>query len=249
MEYALLFILGTVFGSFYNVVIYRLPRNMSLLRPPSFCPSCGSKIRWFDNVPLISYVVLRGKCRDCGARIPLQYPLVELSSGLLMVLTYWVWGLSADFLVYYAFFSSLLILSVIDLKWFLLPDRITIPGMLMGVLTSPFRETITPIGSISGIFLGFFLSLAIYFYYIRIRKVEGLGFGDVKLLGFIGSVTGPYGVLISMFFGSLIALAYASPLIIRNKTIQFAIPFGPFLSLGCFLGVLLKEKVLSFLGF
>ena len=248
MEYVLLFILGTVFGSSYNVVIYRLPRNVSLLNPPSSCPSCGSRIRWFDNIPVISYLVLRGRCRTCGARISVQYPLVEVASGALMVLSYARWGPSLDFAVYYLFFSALLVLSLIDLWWFILPDRITIPGMVLGLLASPFRETLTPLESLVGFGVGILISLGIYLYYVRIRRMEGLGLGDVKLLGFIGSVTGPYGVLSALFLGSLLGLLWVLPTLIRNRNLQFAIPFGPFLSLGCFVGVLVEDRVMGFLG-
>lgn len=248
MEYVLLFVLGLAAGSFYNVVIYRLPRNVSFISPPSSCPSCGSRIRWYDNIPVVSYILLKGRCRFCGARISPQYPVVELLSGLLIVFSYQRWGLSLDFLVYYLFFSALLVLSLIDLRWFILPDQITLPGIALGLIVSPFRETLNLTESILGAILGGGVSLAIYLYYVRFRKIEGLGFGDVKLLAFIGSVTGPYGALASLFLGSFLGLLFAFPTVIRRKTVKFAIPFGPFLSLGCFIGILLEDRVLSFLG-
>jgi leader peptidase (prepilin peptidase)/N-methyltransferase len=248
MEYAVLFVLGLILGSFYNVVIYRLPRNVSLLDPPSSCPSCGSKIKWYDNIPVVSYILLRGRCRVCGARISPQYPLVEVASGLLILISYQRWGLSADFLVHYLFFSALLILSLIDLRWFILPDVITLPGTVLGVVSSFFRESVGPAESLAGVLVGAGIPAAVYLYYVKFRGFEGLGLGDIKLLAFIGSVTGPYGVLSSLFLGSFFGLLFALPKVVRSGNIKFAIPFGPFLSLGCFVGVLLRERILTFLG-
>ncbi len=244
--YLIAFILGLVFGSFYNVLIYRLPRNISIIFPSSFCPHCKRKIKWYDNIPLISFIVLKGKCRYCGEKISIQYPLVELASGLLAVISLYKWGLSLEAVIMYFFFSSLLVMSLIDLKFFILPDQINIPGIVLGILVSFFREDITFKESLLGASAGFLISFGIYIFYVKIRGFEGLGFGDVKLLTFIGSVTGIYGVLISLFLGSIFGLIFAVPSIIKNKSVQFAIPFGPFLSLGCFTGVLFKEQILSF---
>lgn len=248
MDYLFVFVVGLAFGSFYNVLIYRLPRNISVTFQRSRCPHCGSRIRWYDNIPLISYLILRGRCRDCGARISLQYPLVELTSGILALLSYVKWGSSVDAFVYYFFFSALLVASLIDLKFFIIPDVITLPGIVLGIGSSLFREEIDPIRSVAGAVVGFLVPLGIYLYYVKIRKMEGLGFGDVKLLTFIGSVTGIYGVLASLFLGSVVGLLFALPSIVRYRNVQFVIPFGPFLSLGCFFGVLFKDDILRFLS-
>ena len=247
MDYLVVFLVGLVLGSFYNVLIYRLPRNVSVVFPSSHCPHCGAKIRWYDNIPLLSFLILRGRCRDCGERISFQYPLVELSSGLLALLSYQRWGLSPDALIYYLFFSALLVVSLIDLKFFIIPDLITIPGIAMGLTSSFFRDDITPLQSFVGAVAGFLIPFLIYIYYVKFRKMEGLGFGDVKLLTMVGSVAGIYGVLSALFLGSLFGLIFAIPSILKNRNIQFVIPFGPFLSLGCFVGVLFKERVLSFI--
>ncbi|HIQ30649.1 MAG TPA: prepilin peptidase [Aquifex aeolicus] len=245
MILAFLFLLGTVLGSFYNVLTYRLPKGMSLLNPPSHCPRCKSKIRWYDNIPLVSYLLLRGKCRECGAPIPLSYPIVEFSSGALAVLSYLRWGMSVDALIMYALFSALIVISVIDMRHFIVPDRITLPGIALGLVSSPLRESFTFHQSLTGTLIGFLLPFLIYLYYVKFRKMEGLGFGDVKLLSMIGSMTGPYGVLSALFLGSAIGLVFALPLVIKNRSIKFAIPFGPFLSAGCFLGVYLSEFFLN----
>lgn len=236
-------------GSFYNVVIYRLPKGETFLFERSRCPKCRSPIRWYDNIPILSFLLLRGRCRNCGERISLQYPLVELASGLLAVICLFKWGLGTEALIYYGFFSALLVLSVIDLQTFLLPDSITLPGIAVGLLLSPFREDISLYESLLGAGAGFLIPFLIYIYYVKVRKMEGLGFGDVKLLAFVGSFTGIYGVLSALFLGSFVGLVAVLPILLKNKNLQFVIPFGPFLSLGCFLGVLFKERILNFLGF
>ena len=246
MEYGIVFLIGLVLGSFYNVLIYRLPRNISVVFPSSQCPSCGHRIRWYENIPLLSYILLRGKCSNCGERISLQYPLVELGSGLLAVFSLYRWGISPDGAVMYLFFSALMVISLIDLRFFIIPDVITIPGTALGLLSSPFREEITITASLLGAVAGFGIPLLIYTYYVKVRKMEGLGFGDVKLLAFVGSVSGIYGVMSAIFIGSLAGLLYALPSVIKSRSVQFVIPFGPFLSLGCFLGIVFEEPIRSF---
>jgi leader peptidase (prepilin peptidase)/N-methyltransferase len=247
MEYLIALLVGLILGSFYNVVIHRLPEGKSVIFPPSSCPKCGSRIRWYDNIPLLSYLLLRGRCRDCGATISIRYPIVELSSGLLAVLSLWLWGTSLEAILHYLFFSSLLVMSIIDLKLFILPDEINIPGIFISLAVSFFRHDITPLESLLGASLGFGLPFLIYIYYVKVRKMEGLGFGDVKLLTFIGAFGGVYGVLASLMLGSLLGLMYALPFLIKNKNLQFVIPFGPFLSLGCFLGIVFKGYILDFI--
>ncbi len=248
--YLLAFVIGLALGSFYNVVVYRVSRGVSLVLPPSHCPECKKPIRWYDNIPLVSYVVLMGRCRHCGMRISLRYPLVELSSGLLAVLCLLKWGLSFTALVFFVFFSLLMILSLIDWDTFTLPDSLNLGGLALGLLSSLFREDFGLLSSLMGALFGGGLFLALYLYYVKLRKTEGLGFGDVKLMAFIGSVVGIKGVLLSVFLGAFLGLAYALPLIIKNRSMQFAIPFGPFLSLGCFVGIMLDldRFLLSYLS-
>jgi len=245
--YLMVFAFGLILGSFYNVLIYRLPRNISVVFPPSHCPHCKAPIKWYDNIPVISYIFLKGRCRNCGEKISPQYPLVELTSGLLALLSYYKWGLTVDGVVYYFFFSALLVMSVIDWYYFIIPPQINVGGLVIGLLVSPFRQDINPKESIIGSVVGILIPLAIYLYYVKVRKIEGLGFGDVILLGFIGSVSGVYGVFSSLFIGSFLGLLYALPLIIKNRSMNFAMPFGPFLSLGAFIGVVFKEQILAYI--
>ena len=246
MEYVIAFLIGLVLGSFYNVLIYRLPRNISVLFPSSRCPSCGHRIRWYENIPVLSYILLKGRCSNCGERISLQYPLVELGSGLLAVFSIYRWGLGTDGMVMYLFFSALMVVSLIDLRFFIIPDVITLPGTALGLVSSFFRRDITAVDSLLGAMVGFTIPLIIYTYYVKFRKMEGLGFGDVKLLAFVGSVSGIYGVMSALFIGSSVGLLYALPSVVKNRSVKFVIPFGPFLSLGCFLGILFEEPIRSF---
>ncbi len=242
LEYALLFALGAVLGSFYNVLVYRIPRGMSIVSPPSSCPHCGAKIRWYDNIPIVSYLLLRGKCRHCGGRISPRYPLVEAFTGLLAVLCRLRFEDIFLSLVFFVFFSILLVASLIDWDTFMLPDIFTLGGLAFGLVVSVFRQDFSLKESFLGALIGGGLFLLIYLYYTKLRKIEGLGFGDVKLMAFIGSVAGVWGVAYAVFLGSLLGLLYALPIIVKNKSLQFALPYGPFLSMGVFLGLLLDLK-------
>lgn len=242
MIYIFLFIIGAVLGSFYNVVIHRLPEGKSIINPPSHCTKCNTPIRWYDNIPILSYIILKGRCRHCKERISPVYPFVEIASGFLLVFSYHKWPLT-DAIVMYVFFSLLLILSVIDWKTFILPDLLNYSGIAFGFLTSFVRENFSFYESLLGMLAGFFIPFLIYLYYVKIRKMEGLGFGDVKLLTFIGATSGIYGVLSAVFIGSLLGLLYAIPLIVKYRNMKFVVPFGPFLSLGCFVGLALEDYI------
>ncbi len=242
LEYAVLFVLGAVLGSFYNVLVYRIPRGMSIISPPSSCPHCGARIRWYDNIPIVSYLFLRGRCRHCGGRISLRYPLVEAFTGLLAVLCRLRFEEPFLSLVFFVFFSILLVASLIDWDTFILPDSLTLGGLAFGLSTSLLRGDFSLQESLLGALVGGGSFLAIYLYYTKIRKMEGLGFGDVKLMAFIGSVAGVWGVAYAVFLGSLLGFLYAVPVILKNRSLQFALPYGPFLSMGVFVGILLDLK-------
>ncbi len=246
-QHIVYFVIGAVLGSFYNVIIYRLPRGMSIVKPSSHCPACGTPIRWYNNIPIVSYLLLKGRCAYCGASIPLRYPLVELSSGSLAVLCALKWQEPISALVFYVFFSILLVASLIDWDTFTLPDSLTLGGLAFGLISSLFREDFSFVDSLVGSLSGAVPFLLIYLYYVKLRRFEGLGFGDVKLMAFIGSVGGVWAVAYGVFIGSVLGLLYALPLVIKNRSFQFAVPYGPFLSLGCFLGLIfdLKRFILS----
>jgi len=245
--YVFSFLFGLVLGSFYNVLVYRLPRGMSVVSPSSRCPSCGEPIRWYDNVPLLSYLLLKGKCRSCGAPISLRYPLVELSSALLALYACHAYGLTLEALLHYAFFSLLLVVGLVDWYHFIIPPQLSVGGTLFFLAVSPFREEITFEESFLGALLGFGLPFLIYLYYAKVRKVEGIGLGDALLLALVGAFAGPYGVFVSLLLGSLLGLLYVIPTAVKHKSLQFAVPFGPFLALGAFLGVVFKEEITAYL--
>jgi len=241
--YLFLFLLGTVFGSFANVLIYRFSEKENLkeiLFKRSYCPHCKTPIKWYDNVPIISYLVLRGKCRHCGGSISVRYPIVEFLGGFLLVL-FWVlfskYGVTAV-VGAYTFSLLSLVLALIDWKTFEVPDTLTIGGTLFGLLLSFFRSDITPVESFVAAVFGFIFVLLVSFIYYALRKVIPLGLGDAKYLAMAGAFGGFTTIYCSLFLGSLFGLLFFLPQIIRNKSLQFAVPFIPFLSLGAVLGLI-----------
>lgn len=243
---AFAFIIGAVFGSFFNVCIFRLPRGISLLKPRSFCPKCKSPIRPKDNIPLLSYLLLKGKCRYCGAPISPRYPLVEGLSGLLALFCISRFGLGPKAFLYYFFFSSLLVSSFIDLEHRIIPDVLTLGGLALGIIGSLLGLTLKPYQALLGLLVGGGGLFLIGFLYELLRKREGMGGGDVKLLAMIGAFTGPKGALFSMFFGSFLGACVGFLLMkLKRLEAQGAIPFGPFLSIGSFLYLLWGERIIA----
>ncbi|MCD6353605.1 MAG: prepilin peptidase [Proteobacteria bacterium] len=226
------FLFGSAVGSFLNVCIYRLPRDESIVFPGSHCPHCNQLIRFYDNIPIISYLLLRGKCRFCGSPISIQYPFVEATAGTFSVLFYLCYPL-LEYAIYFTFFSSLLVVTMIDLKHQIIPDIISIPGIGVGFFASFALSRISYLDSLLGIALGGGILYGIAWAYHFIMKTEGMGGGDIKLLAMIGAFLGGKAVLViiflSSFFGSLVGLAI---MVLKRKGRRHVIPYGPFLSLG-----------------
>jgi leader peptidase (prepilin peptidase)/N-methyltransferase len=227
------FLFGLVAGSFVNVVIHRFPRGESVVFPSSHCPACGARIRAFDNVPLVSWLILRGRCRDCRAPISARYPLVELANGILWVAAFvrapgWADFASGAFLC-----SACLALLAIDAEFRILPDRITLTGIVVGLALSFFSRARTPLSAVVGAVLGAGGLWLLAFVWEKARKVEGMGMGDVKMLGMIGALLGASGVVVSVLLasvaGSLVGLALVAA---RRGSLKTALPFGVFLALG-----------------
>lgn len=242
---ALLGAFGLVMGSFLNVCIYRLPRRESLVRPGSHCPSCGEPIRWFDNLPVISYVLLAGRCRRCRARIAIRYPLVELATLLLCLAHYWMLGWQPLLVVRLAFSAALIVLFTIDLEHQILPNRITLPGIVVGFLASVWL----PPGwrdSLLGMLLGAGILWGIAEAYLRVRREEGLGMGDVKMLAMIGAFLGWQQVLVTLVLssigGSLVGVALVA---VGRGTMKYALPYGTFLALGAVTSSLVGEAIVA----
>ncbi|MBI3810912.1 MAG: prepilin peptidase [Nitrospirae bacterium] len=233
MEYSLLYslsvalVFGLIIGSFLNVCIHRLPIDESLMAPSSRCPSCRHPVRWRDNVPVISFLVLRGRCRDCGQPISWRYPLVELANGVGYVLLVWRFGISFPTAVYSLLYSSLLVITFIDLDHQIIPDRITLPGIVIGLASS----VVLPLGFLNAL-IGFLLGGSL-FYGVAVLSRGGMGGGDIKLIAMIGAFLGWKQVLLTIFIGALAGSVVGLFLMaFKGKSRKHAVPFGPFLSLG-----------------
>jgi leader peptidase (prepilin peptidase)/N-methyltransferase len=242
----LFFVLGSIIGSFLNVCIYRLPREKSIVRPGSSCPHCGEPISFYDNIPILSYLILRGACRHCGGRISARYFAVELLTGLLYVALYSRYGLSLELAVVLLFVTVLIVVSFIDLEFRIIPDVLSLGGLLAGAGFSFFRmPTFSYMDALWGVLLGGGVLWAIASGYELLRKREGMGGGDIKLLAMIGSFCGTKGVLFSLVCGSLLGTLVGIPLmIIKHADTKYALPFGPFLSLGAALYVLTGDRII-----
>lgn len=232
-------LLGLCFGSFANVLIYRLPRNLSIVRPPSHCPNCNYQIPFYYNIPVVSYIFLSGKCANCKKTIPLRYPLVEIFIGVLF------WFASYNYIVVfppsllniiqilsiYTFLFFITVLMFIDLEHQILPDRLTIPGIFIGFSSSFILPFNTPLESILGIFLGATVPTVLILIY-AIRKIEAMGWGDVKLMAMVGAYLGWKGALLTFLFGSLLgSIIGGLYILIFAKDRRTPLPFGTFLGI------------------
>ena len=254
MSYIIVFILGSIWGSFSNVCIHRLPDNKSVSRGRSYCPSCKKQIRWYDNIPIFSYVFLKAKCRDCSAKINVKYLLVELICALSFVWFFYLFGLSLTTLLFFILSIFFIIIFFIDLKHFIIPNELTFPLMAIGLLKSfdpNLNQYLFPnfLNSLIGGVAGYIIIWMIIFIYKRLRNKEGMGLGDAKLLSAIGFWFGWISIPFILFFSSFIALVLAIPsLINKSKNLSSQIPFGPYLILGCLLYLLLLEKIVLYLN-
>ena len=228
-----IFIVGAAIGSFSNVCIYRLPKKLSIISPPSQCPNCGKSISPFDNIPIISFILLRGRCRYCQSPISWRYPIVELITGLIFLSLYLNFRISPQFFIYALLCTSLIIIAFIDLEHKIIPDVITLPGIIIGLTLSLTMPHITLINSIKGLLIGGGL-----FYAIAIISRGGMGGGDIKLIAMVGSFLGWKNVLLTIFLGSLFGSIVGIVLIIlKKKNRKDMVPFGPFLSLGAIISI------------
>jgi leader peptidase (prepilin peptidase)/N-methyltransferase len=227
------FIFGLCIGSFLNVCIYRLPESKSIVHPRSMCPNCGALIRWYDNIPILSYIALRGKCRHCSVSIPLRYPVVELISGGFALGVYLKYGIRFEALIYYAFIATLLVITFIDIDHQIIPDVVTLPGIPIFFAASFALAQITFVESILGILVGGGSLFLVAWLYQLLTKKEGMGGGDIKLLAMIGAIIGWKGVFFTIFLASAIGTLTGLLIMLKTrKTMKLAVPFGPFLALG-----------------
>ena len=242
----LVFMFGMCIGSFLNVCIYRVPSSMSIINPSrSFCPRCNSSIPFYDNIPVFSYLWLKGRCRNCKEPIPLRYPLVELMTGILAIAILFMFGLTLESVVYFVFISALLVITFIDIDHKIIPDIITIPGIPIGLAASFVLPAMTFKSSLIGLLVGGGSLMLVAWIYSLVTRKEGMGGGDIKLLGMIGTFIGWKGVIFTIFAASLAGtLVGIIVMLQKRENLKFAIPFGPFLSIGAMSYIFFGEKVL-----
>lgn len=226
-------LVGLVVGSYLNVVVHRLPRGASTVRPSSACTACGATIRPLDNIPLLSYLVLRGRCRSCGAPISLRYPMVEAATAGLFVACVLVFGWRPQAAVAGFFCCLILALALIDLEHLLLPDRLTLPGIGAGLLLQPWIDGVSLLDAVLGTLVGAGTLILLINLWYWLRDEEGMGLGDVNLLALIGAFLGWKGVLVALFTGTFAgALVGLTLMAGRRLGLTSRLPFGTFLALG-----------------
>lgn len=249
ITYGIAFLFGSAIGSFLNVCIYRMPRNISIVFPSSRCPSCNTPIKPLDNIPVLSYLLLGGRCRVCKAKIAFRYPLVEFLNASLYVLVVWRYGLNWDAVIYCVFCSALIVITFIDLDFQIIPDRISLPGIPIGLIAGSF---LLPDPFIRFSALGFKASVIGFlvggglFYLVALVSRGGMGGGDIKMMAMVGSLTGWKSVLLTTFLGSLSgSLVGIFLMVFKGKGRKTKIPFGPFLALGSLITLFFGQEILS----
>jgi len=242
--FSLLF--GLTLGSFLNVCIHRIPLKKSIVHPPSSCPKCGQKIRFYDNIPVISYLFLLGRCRNCKTPISPRYPVVEIITGLLSAALFLKYGLDYRYFIFLAFSAALVIISFIDLQHKIIPDIISLPGIIIGLAFSMIFHHISWLESVIGVLAGGGSLFLVAVVFEKLTGREGMGGGDVKLLAMIGAWMGwkalPLIILISSLTGTIIG---GGSLLLASRGLQTKIPFGPFLVLGTLIYLFFGNELLS----
>ena len=252
MDYLFVIILGGLWGSFANVCIYRLPLDKGVVSGRSYCPKCKKQITWKDNIPIISYFLLNGKCRKCKKPISSQYALVEFLSILFFTIIYFLYGITLTTVLLMILSLSFIIIFFIDLKHFIIPNEITFSMMALGFIKSfdPNLNSLFPnyINSLIGGLLGYGIIWSIIYFYKQVRKKEGMGLGDAKLFGVIGFWFGWIAVPFVIFISSVIALLSVVPSLLKNsRTMSSQIPFGPYIIIGTLIYLFFENSFKSLL--
>jgi len=249
METILVIVCGLIIGSFLNVVIHRLPLKQSLIRPSSHCPRCLTPIPFYLNVPVLSYLWLRGRCRFCRQPISPRYPLVELFTAFTFWLGFSFFGLTPHAAATVLFLCLLIALALIDLEHMILPDELTLSGAFVFAIYAFFHPQISPLNAFLSAFAAVSIFTALYFFYLKVRKIEGLGFGDVKMMAFMGLFLGyeklAVAVLLASLAGTCAGLFFV---FFRKKSMTFALPFGSFLSLGGYVAAFWGPDILRLIA-
>ena len=252
MDILFVIILGSLWGSFANVCIHRLPNDGNIVSGRSFCPKCKKKIVWYDNIPVISFIILKAKCRNCDYKISFQYLVVEILSLLSFTLIYFLFGISITTLLFWILYLCFVIIFFIDLKHFIIPNVITFPLMALGFFKSfdPNLSYLFPnyLNSLIGGALGYGIIFSIIYFYKQVRKKEGMGLGDAKLFAVVGFWFGWISIPFIVFLSSVIALLSVVPgLIMKSKQMSSEIPFGPYIIIATFVFITCKESMIDFI--
>jgi len=246
-----IFIIGACIGSFLNVCIYRIPENNSIITPGSFCPACKKGIPFYCNIPVLSYLFLKGRCKFCHKPISIRYPIIEILAGMFAVVLFYKFGIGQVMVYWFIFTSVLITISFIDIDHQIIPDVISLPGILVFASSFYFLPEMTLKNTLLGIVAGGGSLYAVAFLYYLLKKQEGMGGGDIKLLAMIGAAIGIKGVFFTIFAGSLLGTFFGLLIMIYTKIAdsKLKIPFGPFLSMGAILYIFFGEQlILWYLG-
>lgn len=239
-------LVGLVVGSYLNVVVYRLPRGLSTVTPGSSCPQCGIRVRALDNIPVISYILLGGRCRSCRARISPRYPLVELATAGLFIGCALTFPGPLQAAVAALFCALITALALIDLEHMILPDRLTMPGIALGLLLQPWIDGVTLLDAVLGTLVGAGILILLINFWYWWREEEGMGLGDVNLLALIGAFLGWQGVLVALFGGALAgALVGLGLMAARKLDLTSKLPFGTFLAVGALVALFSRGRLVA----
>lgn len=237
---------GLIVGSYLNVVVYRLPRGLSTVRPGSSCPHCGAQVRALDNIPLLSFLWLRGRCRSCGGSISIRYPLVELATALLFGACVATFGGRLEAVAAAIFCALMLALALIDLEHLLLPDKLTFPGIAAGLLLQPWIAGVSLLDAVVGALIGAGLLILLINVWYWLREEEGMGLGDVNLMAVIGAFLGWKGVLFALLCGALLgALVGLALMALRRMDMSSKLPFGTFLAIGALVALFSRGRLID----
>jgi leader peptidase (prepilin peptidase)/N-methyltransferase len=246
--YAYAVALGLIFGSFLNVLIYRLPRNKEIVFARSACPDCSHQIAWYHNIPLLGYIWLRGKCAHCRKPISIRYPLVEAANAAMYCFFYWRFGASIDTIVFSALGSALIVIFLIDAEFQIIPDSITLPGTVVGLGVSFVPAGITPVQSLIGILVGggvlYLIALAGDFLF----KKESMGGGDIKMAAMLGAFLGWQKVVLIFMTSAVVGLVVSLVMMAFSQVLrkERLIPFGPFLSIAAVIAVAYGDQIIRY---
>lgn len=243
---AIVGLFGAMIGSFLNVCIYRLPRHESIIWPGSHCPGCDTPIAWYDNIPLLSYLWLTGRCRSCRVPIPFQYPLVEAANALGYLVIFWAFGANWTSLLYALLYSALLVVAGTDLTHKIIPDVITLPGIVIGLIGAATVLPVTLINAVLGVAVGGGLLWILAWLSPYLFGKEGMGGGDIKLMAMVGAFFGWKPALLTIMIGSLtgsvIGIALIASCVLKRDEY---IPFGPFLVFGALLSMFFAQPLID----